>query len=451
VPAERPTRAYAWTRRLARRLLASQYRRVEVDGAEHIPLEGPAILVANHGNSLVDSLTLLVASPRPTAPLAKAPLFQSRILKLWLDSVGAVPVYREQDVAENQGRGVRANLATFDACRARLAAGGALVLFPEGVSQSQPRLLPLRTGVARIALDAALPVTIVPVGLMFEAPGERRGTALAMVGEPFVADGSQLTKDARRGAITVLTRRIEAALHGLLAEADSQADLASLRLLTLAIEQEHGQAPAKSLAEAHRRTQRLAQVLARLSATAPRTVEALRAQADSFQRCLALTGVPLALLERSYTGFGVLRYALTTLLPALVLLPLTWAARLLSWPGRMLGDILVLRQAGAHEDVRVLARTGGWAMGTFLVGVAGAVLLGLFVAPLLGLLTLPALALLLAVHVWLTDLWVGARERLRAFVLLAGSSRVRVDLRAQRRALVEAAEAAARAPTPTTS
>lgn|GEM_PF-6045790 len=451
MPAERPTRAYAWTRRLARRLLASQYRQVEVDGAERIPLQGPTILVANHGNSLVDSLVLLVASPRPTSPLAKAPLFQSRILKPWLTSLGAVPVYREQDVAENQGRGVRANLATFDACRARLADGGALVLFPEGVSQPQPHLLPLRTGVARIALDAALPVTIVPVGLVFEAPGERRGTALVMVGEPFIADGSSLTKDARRGAITVLTRRIEAALHGLLAEAESQADLASLRLLALAFAQERGQPPARTLAEAHRRTQRLAEELSRLSASAPRAVEALRAHADAFQRSLTSTGVSLALLERSYTGLSVLRFVFATLLPAILLVPLALAARFLTWPGRTLGDVFVLRQTGAHEDVRVFARSGGWALGTVVLGVAAGLLLGLLVSPLVGLLTPLALVALLAAHTRLSDLLVDTRERVRAFFLLAGDTRVRPDLRAQRRALVEHAEAAARAPGPTTS
>jgi 1-acyl-sn-glycerol-3-phosphate acyltransferase len=444
VSAAPTSRAYAFSRWLARRLLASQYRRLEVDGAERFPLEGPAIVVANHGNSLVDSLALLSAVPRETAPLAKAPLFQVKLLRPWLDRVGAVPVYREQDVEENQGRGVRANLATFDACRARLGEGRALVLFPEGVSQAQPKLLPLRTGVARIALDAGRAVSIVPVALVFEAPGERRGTALVVVGEPFVADGTTLAKDQRRRAISTLTRRIEAALHDLLAEAESQADLASLRMLALAFEQERGQAPAATLAEAHRRTQVLARELARLSASAPRAVEALRVAADGFQRNLALTGVDLAHLERAYSGAGVLRYALTTLVPALLLFPLALLSRVATWPGRALGDTVVLRHAGAHEDVRVFARTGGWALGTLVVGLAAGLFVGVVVGPWQGLAVPVALFLLLAAHVHLTDLWVESRARVRAFSMLAGRSKVRADLREQRRALVVQAEAAAR-------
>lgn len=442
------SRAYAFTRWLARRLLASQYRRLEVEGAERIPREGPAILVANHFNSLVDPLALLAAVPRETAPLAKAPLFQVKVLKPWLERVGAVPVYREQDVEENQGRGVRANMATLDACRQRLGEGRALVLFPEGVSQPQPRLLPLRTGVARIALDAGRPVTIVPIALVFEGPGERRGTALVQVGEPFVADGTALARDQRRSAISALTRRIETALHELLAEADSQADLAALRMLALAFEQERGQPPAHTLAEAHRRTQVLARELARLSATAPRSVEALRVAADAFQRALLLSGVELRHLERAYSGAGVLRYALTTLVPALLLFPLAFGARLLTGPGRWLGDTVVLRQSGAHEDVRVFARTGGWALGTLVVGIAAGLLVGFLVSPWAGLAVPPALFLLLAAHVLLTDLWSVARERVRAFTVLVGRSKVRSDLRAQRRALVAQAEAAARGATP---
>src|SRR5688500_17983545 len=102
----RAGRAWRLTRRLSRWLLAASYARVEVSDAERIPRGGARLLVANHTNSLADSLALVLASPRAIAPLAKAPLFQTRWLGPFLRAVDAVPVYREQDVAENQGRGV---------------------------------------------------------------------------------------------------------------------------------------------------------------------------------------------------------------------------------------------------------------------------------------------------------------------------------------------------------
>lgn len=449
-----PPRAYRLARWLARRLLAGSYRRLEVVGEAQVPSTGPVVLAANHGSGLTDSLALLALLERPTAPLAKAPLWQNRLLARALDAVGAIPVYREQDVEENAGRGVRANLATFEACRARLARGEAVALFPEGVSQPQPRLLPLRTGVARIALDAGRPVTVVPVGLVHEPPGEERGTLLVLVGAPFAADGGALARHERRGAIAALTRRIETDLRALLAEAQSQSDLALLRTLRLAREQEHGAPAAASLAEAHARTQELARGLARLTALqaegrlAPGTVDALRAQADAFQRSLAGVRLPLALLDTRYTTGSVLRFVATTLLPALLAAPLGLAARLLTAPGRLLGDLLLLRGSGASEDVRGFARTAGEGLGALLTAVLLGTVVGALVGAGPGLLVGLALLLLRRLDVLLRDPLARVRQRVRAFALLAGDSRVRDDLRAQRKALVEAVDAAAAPPPP---
>lgn len=442
VPRAPSPRMVGLVRRLARWVLGASYARVEVEGRERVPAHGPVLLVANHTNGLTDSLALLVASPRATAPLAKAPLFQNRVLRPFLEGVGAVPVFREQDTGENEGRGVRANLATFDACRERLAAGGALAIFPEGVSQPQPRLLPLRTGAARIALDAGRAVAVLPVALVYEPPGVRRGHVLAWVGEPFEADGARLEKRERRGAIAALTRRIEAGLRGLLAEADSQSDLAALRALAEVRRQERGEPAPRTLAEAHRRTRDLSQGLERLRVVEPAAVDALRAQTDAFLRSLATTGVPLPLLPTRYARGRVLRFVLAVLLPALVLLPVALAAALLTAPGRLLGDVLALRAGGASEDLRAFARGAGWAVGTLLVALlaAAALLLlgqGLWAA---GALLLP---LLLPLHVRLTDHGVDVRERVRAFLLLAGRSLVGRDLLAQRRALAEALDRAA--------
>ena len=441
---ERAGRAWRLMRRLSRWLLAASYTRVEVEEAQRIPQAGAALLVANHTNSLADSLALVLASPRQVAPLAKAPLFQSRWLGPFLRAVQAVPVYREQDVAENAGRGVRANMATFEACRARLQAGQALALFPEGVSQPQPRLLPLRTGAARIALDAAVPITVVPVGLVFEPPTGRRGGVLVTVGEPFVADGSGLAKDERRGAIARLTRRIETALRSLLAEADSQSDLDALRTLAEVRRQERGDPEAASLATRHRHTRTLAQGLVALHALDPAAVQALRAQTDAFSRSLAGTGVPLRLLPTTYGRGRVLRFAATTLLPAALLAPLALVARVATAPGRVLGDVIALRASGAFEDVRAFARGAGWGVGTAFVALVAAIVLLVLGHPWWALTAALGLPLLLPVHVRLGDHLHDVRERVRAFSLLAGKSLVATELLAQRRTLAEPLEAAGR-------
>src|ERR1041384_4770224 len=71
--------------------------------------------------------------------------------------------------------------------RRRGHAGGSLALVPEGKSHSDPALQPLKTGAARIVLEAerklpGLGVRIVPVGLLFDRKGKFRSRALVQVG-----------------------------------------------------------------------------------------------------------------------------------------------------------------------------------------------------------------------------------------------------------------------------
>src|SRR6185295_5426452 len=102
-------------------------------------------------------------------------------------------------------------------------------IFPEGISHDEPHLQPLRTGAARIALEAELKfgplgVSIVPVGLVFDERGTFRTRVLVVVGEPIVPSlpGMELEL-ARRDpasefvAVRNLTARIAHAIEALTA------------------------------------------------------------------------------------------------------------------------------------------------------------------------------------------------------------------------------------------
>src|SRR3989449_486224 len=86
------------------------------------------------------------------------------------------------------------NRETFDTARAVLARGGAIAIFPEGTSHSDPKLRPLKTGAARIAFGAAgalgdaSPIRIVPAGLYYRAKRTFRSAALLYFGEPFAVE-----------------------------------------------------------------------------------------------------------------------------------------------------------------------------------------------------------------------------------------------------------------------
>ena len=164
------------------RLAAHIYYRVRFTGPA-IPA-GPVLLVANHPNSLIDPTLVVAAGSRPVRFLAKAPLFADRKTSWMVKAAGAIPVYRRSDDPTQMSRNEDAFRAVFDV----LASGAVVGVFPEGVSHSEPGMVPLKTGAARIALGAAAQlgqvISIVPVGLSFRAKEIFRSDAFVVRGFP---------------------------------------------------------------------------------------------------------------------------------------------------------------------------------------------------------------------------------------------------------------------------
>ena len=287
--------AYAIVRGLARLLLAVFYRRLEVHGLERVPPHGPLVVAANHHNALVDALLVIATIPRRLAPLAKAPLFAHPLIAPFLWLAGAIMVHRRQ---ESEG-GVADNEKMFAATTDALRHGGAILIFPEGVSQPQPKLLPLRTGAARLTLDAeamtpGLGVTVLPVGLVFHRPAEfRTGRAIVVVGERVTIDDLvDQYRQAPGPAVRELTDRIAVALRALIVEAqDSQ----TLRVLEVAHEIWEKDEPEPSAAE---RVAWMQEALRRWNTLSPDLrdrVERLRRELERYDKDVGVTdGVPTA-------------------------------------------------------------------------------------------------------------------------------------------------------------
>ena len=186
---------------LARLLAHVFFRSVEVRGLQRVPATGPVVVVANHTNGLVDPLLLL--AQLPGAPFPRQEHAVEAPAAAAVPGPGRGGTRPPSGRRRAGGRGVAAggaidtpavatvNDAAFGECRGVLAAGGAVALFPEGISHDQPTLQPLRTGGARIALGAAFDdgvagVTVLPVALVFDAKSRFRSRALVRVGEPIV-------------------------------------------------------------------------------------------------------------------------------------------------------------------------------------------------------------------------------------------------------------------------
>ncbi len=196
------------------------FRRIEPLGIERVPRDGPLLFVLNHPNSLIDPLFILCLSPRPVSFLAKAPLFRMPVVGTLVRAVGSIPVERRQD----PGADLTKNREMFVRVREHLAGGGAVALFPEGTSHSDPGLKPLKTGAARIALgvEPPSPLRIQPVGLFYTAKQTFRSSALVYFAEPFTVSPAPLDPSGEPppDQVQALTSSIGVALAAVTLQAD---------------------------------------------------------------------------------------------------------------------------------------------------------------------------------------------------------------------------------------
>lgn len=116
--------------------------RLEVEGLDALPAQGPALVVGNH-DSHWDPVTVGVAAirRRQIRALAKSTLWDVRGLSPILDGMGQIPVERGAGDAAALSRAVE-----------ELRAGACIGVFPEG-TRSRGEVLRARSGVGRLALD----------------------------------------------------------------------------------------------------------------------------------------------------------------------------------------------------------------------------------------------------------------------------------------------------------
>jgi glycerol-3-phosphate O-acyltransferase / dihydroxyacetone phosphate acyltransferase len=313
---------------LARFLAGLFYRRVEVIGRERVPAAGPLVVAANHQQGLMDGILLAASMPRRLRPIAKAPLFRYPLIGQFARLAGAIPVHRRQD----EGRGPVDNEAMFGAAHRALAEGEALLIFPEGVSQPEPALMPLRTGAARLVLGSGggsgggsdgrgRRATLLPVGLMFHEPGTFRvGSAVVLIGEPVPTEDFESMPQGDE-AVRRLTARLEAALRRLIVEARDRHTL-DLVLAAEAIWRE--EAPEVAADPWARTTwrQRAARAHAYLAAFEPARLSALRQRLERYVGELEGTGLTDRDLSQGYQLRIVFRYTLRQGLALVLGLPL---------------------------------------------------------------------------------------------------------------------------------
>jgi 1-acyl-sn-glycerol-3-phosphate acyltransferase len=122
-------------------------------GVENLPKTGPFILASNH-ISFVDSLFVPLVCPRSVVFLGKADYFDKARTRWFMKAANVIPVRREGGSASEAAilAGIRA-----------LKEGHVVGIYPEGTRSPDGRLYRGKTGVARMALEARVPVVPVAV------------------------------------------------------------------------------------------------------------------------------------------------------------------------------------------------------------------------------------------------------------------------------------------------
>ena len=427
------------------------YRGVTVQHAERIP-DGrtPLLLAVNHPNALVDALVVGWAVPRRVTITAKATLFENPVLGWFLRSVGVVPLRRASDERQRLATGATAdgadrsrNTEAFRAILQQLEQGGTVLIFPEGKSHDEPALAPLRTGPARIALQAhhegrTQSLVILPIGLVFEAKETPRSRVLVDVGQPLdvaswvAANG---TGDGPATA-TALTEEIDRRLRDVTlnyATADEAQQARGLaRVFASLLDEPAPIGFDRSLRDEVEVERRLAQ--ARRLLNAEQTDPALRARAEhfldrfsAFERTLcteriAIDDVAIPVGTQPGAWFAVRETAVLALAG-----PVAIWGRLNHWIPFRLARALGARDMSSRDQPAMRTILAGLVLVLLFYALAAIVVDRLAgpVASIAYLLTLPIAA---DVDLRFTERMQRARERMRAYLRFRRDPHLRHEL-----------------------
>lgn len=142
----------------------------------------PRLYLASHRNGAIDGCALASAAPGAHF-LVSAQLLRHPLLRLLFTGI---PVVRPKDV-ERYGMDPSEITDPVTAGVRHLAAGGDLVVLPEGTSEWSHAPQPYRKGAARILAACraqGVDVEVVPVGLFYSAPDRYRSRVEVLLGDP---------------------------------------------------------------------------------------------------------------------------------------------------------------------------------------------------------------------------------------------------------------------------
>ena len=281
------------------------YADVAVQGRERVPRDGPLLILANHPNALIDPLLVGTSIERRVLLTAKTTLFERPGLAWLLQAVGVVPLRRAKDEMRDDTVSLtpQRNAQAFALVTSALRACKVVLIFPEGISHDDPGLAPLKSGAARMALQASREgvagLRLLPMGLVFEEKERPDSRVLVRVGDPIDLD-AWLTRhhgaDVRELTDTLAVRLRDVTLNFASAERAARAVRLARMLVALAGSPAPVHAPRSLDAEAAiaLRIDRATSALADAPPEVIEVADALVAKLDALEQDLRRHGIDLA-------------------------------------------------------------------------------------------------------------------------------------------------------------
>ena len=309
-----------------RALIKIFYRRFEVTGQERIPHGVGIIFCANHANALVDPIVIQAATTWQIHPLARSGLFEIPLLKTILKMLDAVPIYRQQDPGNKTAK----NVDSFVKCYEKLGEDKTIMIFPEGVSHSDPTMRKVNTGAARIALGAkklnGKPPVLVPVGLTFSHKGFFRGDLLVQFGEPVVVGDKEDIDD--RGSVKAITERVKQGIIKITLNPNSWEELKLITRVERFYAQRHGRDENLDLSEQFEALNYIIKAQRMLLEHKPERVKALINHLRLYDKLCQCCSIKDYHLSIKYQPGVIFMYILRTLFKILITLPVSLWGRL---------------------------------------------------------------------------------------------------------------------------
>ncbi len=143
------------------------YKKIHVENRHYVHSENPIIIAPNHQNALMDALAILYSTiPQRTVFLARADIFQNKIIGSILSFLKILPIFRIRDGKESLNKNDEIFEKSIDVLHDRIP----LCLMAEGKHNHRRQLLPLVKGMFRIAFQAQAEIHdkeiyIIPTGI----------------------------------------------------------------------------------------------------------------------------------------------------------------------------------------------------------------------------------------------------------------------------------------------